>query len=475
MVQNYLGGMKSDPPLINFLFIHKNIYNVALLLIWKLITDLHPRIYNLFLLFPFTLIPYIGKIHGKIDIILIVCEEILSLLSISLTNLLFYEQIFFTFFHKYMISAIFKREMFSLVYILIYAFFHYSLQLNDHLDLALITINAISQLALILTLPKELQQKQFPIQSLIISLLIENSLNGKIHKHTYLMVIILGLKNYIPSFIFSKFTAENRTTLFYILLSFLLNIYGVIFGIKYGSPSCIGASSLSCFNALSLSLALIADLVSRNEATVRFSYGFSRIKVLLHFTGSLMLLYAAFSVASEAFASLAGAPIYVTKPLPVVLISAADFLITLLGTLYMGNMTITEFFANASVPLLCDIVISSAALISSLLDAVFGMPGVDPYVSLFISSVIVATVVPELATAIPVLMQASPRRVSKYRFKTRFELAEVIEMNLWKAGNNRSVLTMRARCEDRDTAEVREELAEYLSNRSVEDTCIEVI
>ena len=305
--------------------------------------------------------------------------------------------------------------------------------------------------------------QNFPSKSMIFALILDSMMGQKIRKISFILSIFLYTVRYPKSFPVIRIESENVYSFIYIVASFSVNIYGLIYGLNNGSTALVSSSVLSIYNACSLVVVLFGDLVSHSPPNKQYSYGLHGIKHVFKFTSSLIILSSAYNLLMETSSGCLLPAIFVKSPWPVVFISTADFIMTLIGATTIGNFSITSY------SLLCDIFISSSALISALFDTIFDLPQFDTIVSFVVCLILFVTLVNEIRGALNHLSLFSSKR-AKNVILGKVGLDQNTECHIWNTGSAVNVVTLNCYVPKEKREQVRRATNEFFGDRMFDPT-----
>lgn len=175
------------------------------------------------------------------------------------------------------------------------------------------------------------------------------------------------------------------------------------------------------FDCTALLVGLYASLLSRWKPTRLYSYGYGRVEVLSGFVNGLFLVVIALFVLEEAMDRLVDPPNVSTDKL--LFVSVAGFLVNLIGIITFsrshshshgghghshGGHAHNTNMQGVFLHILADTMGSVGVIISSLLIQQYGWYIVDPICSLFISILILISVLPLLKDSAEILLLATP-------------------------------------------------------------------
>ena len=428
-------------------------------------------VFDFFLTFIFHF-PYFYKKTSKIKSSLIMSLEMLFDLSLVLADINFSTTLFFAFLHMTIIFQLIERNQLVIITIIseFYFVFNYPHTFTNQ-NIIFIVCSIIPEVSFYFVLKDDEFQRQmkglfynFPSKIMIACMLVDIIIfRADVDKKIFPISIILAFVDY-PDFLkYAKFTKGNVFSFLYIMCSLSINIYGVTYGVNNGASSLISSSTLSLYNTISLAIVLAGDLNSRLSPDKRFSFGYKYSTDVFHFVNSLIILFSAFNLWTEFQSSALSPVIYVKRPFPLVLISACDFLLTLIGAVTIGHTKITTF------TILNDIFNSSAALISSLFDSIFNLPQADHLISAAIVITIFTTAMPELAEAARSLFMRSSEKM-KHHLISRFSLDEKNTDLFFIFSNPHNQLVIKTKMLEENRETFVTELTHYCTSKNIELT-----
>lgn len=173
------------------------------------------------------------------------------------------------------------------------------------------------------------------------------------------------------------------------------------------------------FDCTALLVGLYASLMSRWKPTRLYSYGYGRVEVLSGFVNGLFLLVIALFILEEALDRLLDPPNVSTDRL--LFVSVAGFSVNLIGIFtfsqnhshsHGGGHTHNTNMQGVFLHVLADTMGSVGVIISSLLILQFGWYVADPICSMFISILILISILPLLKDSAEILLLATPSHMT---------------------------------------------------------------
>lgn len=363
-----------------------------------------------------------------------------------------------------MISQFSKRSPMCLITLFSEIYFLYCTpEVLANNSIVFIGFSIISQVALHVLNDKGSKFANFPSKTMITALLIDVLHGNKIHKTIFLLSVVLSHIFY-PDFIRNTLLSkENLYSIIYLAASFTLNIHGMCYGQEKGSTALLSSSILSLYNSVSLTVVLAGDLISRMKSNSIYSFGYKNVKQVFKFVSSSIILFSAYNLLDEAIAEFFEEQIFVKNPWPIVLISASDFALTLVGALTIGNVNLTSF------TLLSDISISCAALISALFDSIFDLPQFDRLISIVIVVMICMTAIPEVLEAVESLLLI-PNEKTKQNIIKVFKLNPETTFIYLSFASPKNEICISCCANENEKEKLREEMQKYFNDRNIELT-----
>ena len=434
-------------------------------LIYQINSKYHSIPLNILLILLIFALEYHGR-EGISITKLTVIGSIRLLHSIALltANINYSTLIFLVFINQTMISQFSARSPICLITLFSEIYFLYCTpEVLANNSIVFIGFSIISQIALHVLNDKGSKFSSFPSKTMIFALLIDVLLGKKVHNTIFLLSIVLSYIFY-PDFIRNTLLSkENLYSIMYLITSFTLNIYGICYGQEKGSSALVSSSTLSFCNSVSLTVVLAGDLISRMKSNNIYSFGYKNVKHVFKFVSTSIILFSAYNLLDETVAVLFEEQIFVKNPWPIVLLSAADFALTLIGALTIGNVNLTSF------TLLSDISISCAALISALFDSIFDLPQFDHLVSIVIVGMICMTAIPEVIGAVKSLLLIPNERTKQNIIKV-FKLNPKTTFIYISFSSPRNEICISCSATENEKEKLQEEMQKYFSDRNIELT-----
>lgn len=409
-------------------------------------------------------IPHLFEDMSKHHHIYFIAVECLILTALVTSGLDFSECLFYYFIQQDALTLLREKSP-IIVFILSLEFV--SILFSEHLNniaLGLVGVCFLGQLSIYVVMPSFYENSKFPSKTMIFGMIIDLMCGVRVKSFIFIVSIVLyPVSNYTYASVY-KFTKENLFSFTYLIISFILNIYGIYSGLKIGSGALIGSAELSLYNTISLTIVLFGEVMSREPASPEYSYGKYRIQYIFQFTSVVVILFSAFRLLATNASSCFLDIIYVRNPLKVVMLSLIDFGISIFGVVTLGSGSTTSF------SLLCDIFISSSALISALFDYIFNLPAFDLFISYLIVGTIFATTISELRDAIQPLNLVSPRTfVSKTLSKFGLRARNTI-IHFWNLGSKKDILVISTHVDEKKLPQTRQTITEYFERKGVDAT-----
>ncbi|EAY23046.1 cation efflux family protein [Trichomonas vaginalis G3] len=408
--------------------------------------------------------PYIFADISKYHHIYLMTAQCLIVTSLVSSGLDFSECLFYFFIQQNTISLLKDRSPIVILLLSLESIFIFNSDHLTHLSIAFIAFCFVGQFAIYIVFPSEFHNLQFPSKTMIFGMLIDLCCGVKVKPFLFLIAVVLyPVSNFTYTSIY-RFTRENLFSFIYLIVSFTMNIYGIMSGIKLGAGPLIISSELSLYNTISLMIVLFGEIIAREPISKEFSYGKGRIKYVFQLTSSIIILYSAFFLLVDNTTSCFMDSIYVRDPSRVVLLSLVDFGISLFGAISIGNAALTSF------SLMCDIFISSSALISSLFDYLFNFPSFDIVISYFIIVTIFITTVSELRDSLYALMLCSSRKLFAKTLNA-FNLSyRTTVFHYWSTGSQRNVINIKTQVSRSNNKTSLKAMKQYFRKKGIEST-----
>ncbi|KAF5308178.1 hypothetical protein FQR65_LT06358 [Abscondita terminalis] len=265
------------------------------------------------------------------------------------------------------------------------------------------------------------------------------------HKDTSGGGILTRIKERINGWMRLIFSDRNSRNLFlFLILNLSFAFVELAYGIWTNSLGLISDSFHMFFDCTGLLAGLAASVITKWKANDKYSYGYVRAEVLAGFVNGLFLLFIAFFIMSEAVERAIEPP--EVKHERLFLVSVLGFLVNMVGiyafqhghghshggshnhshsshghahnshghshdhnieieTLSSGN---SQIMKGVFLHILADTLGSVGVIISAILMQMFGWMIADPICSMFISSLIILSVLPLIKESVIILMQRQP-------------------------------------------------------------------
>ncbi len=181
-------------------------------------------------------------------------------------------------------------------------------------------------------------------------------------------------------------------------------------GLWSGSLALLSDATHMATDALSLLLALIAQIWARREPTSRHSYGHGRIEALAAFVNSLAMLGLTVWIAAEAFARFADP--HGVEGQVVIWIASIGLLVNLAVAYVLSRDRDDLNVRAALVHVIGDLLGSVAALIAGVVITLGGPEWVDPLLSVLVCLLIAKSAVALLRQSYSILMEHVPQTVN---------------------------------------------------------------
>ncbi|KAK5647614.1 hypothetical protein RI129_002506 [Pyrocoelia pectoralis] len=266
------------------------------------------------------------------------------------------------------------------------------------------------------------------------------------HKDTGGGGILTRFKERINGWLRLIFSDRNSRNLFlFLILNLSFAFVELSYGIWTNSLGLISDSFHMFFDCTGLLAGLAASVITKWKANEKYSYGYVRAEVIAGFVNGLFLLFIAFFIMSEAVERAIEPP--EVKHERLFLVSVLGFLVNMVGIyafqhghghshgggsshghshghghahnshghshdhsieidmLSSGN---SQIMKGVFLHILADTLGSVGVIISAILMQMFGWMIADPICSMFISSLIILSVLPLIKDSVVILMQRQP-------------------------------------------------------------------
>ncbi|KAB0804334.1 hypothetical protein PPYR_01304 [Photinus pyralis] len=263
------------------------------------------------------------------------------------------------------------------------------------------------------------------------------------HKDTVGGGILTRIKERLNGWLRLIFADRNSRNLFlFLILNLSFAFVELAYGIWTNSLGLISDSFHMFFDCTGLLAGLAASVITKWKANEKYSYGYVRAEVIAGFVNGLFLLFIAFFIMSEAVERAIEPP--EVKHERLFLVSVLGFLVNMVGIyafqhghshgggsshghshghghahnshghshdhsididLSSGN---SQIMKGVFLHILADTLGSVGVIISAILMQMFGWMIADPICSMFISSLIILSVLPLIKDSVVILMQRQP-------------------------------------------------------------------
>eukprot|EP01029_Cantina_marsupialis_P026364 TRINITY_DN7065_c0_g1_i1.p1 TRINITY_DN7065_c0_g1~~TRINITY_DN7065_c0_g1_i1.p1 ORF type:complete len:780 (-),score=202.56 TRINITY_DN7065_c0_g1_i1:166-2505(-) len=222
-------------------------------------------------------------------------------------------------------------------------------------------------------------------------------------------------------------SSDSRRILLFLILNFAFMFVEILVGLATNSLGLLSDAGHMFFDCASLFIGLVASYVSKWKPDATMSFGYGRCEVLAGFINSIFLVFVALSISMEGLHRLTSTTEINGDNL--LLVSIGGLLVNLVGLFFFhdameghsdddhdhedGNENIQGLFLHV----LADTLGSVGVIVSSGLLQFWGIVWADAVASLFVSVLIVLSVVPLLKTTLQDLMCSCPsNKMEKIQF-----------------------------------------------------------
>ncbi|KAJ1680249.1 hypothetical protein EV182_000384 [Spiromyces aspiralis] len=214
---------------------------------------------------------------------------------------------------------------------------------------------------------------------------------------------------------------ESRSILSFLVLNLSYMLVQIVYGYTTNSLGLLSDAIHMFFDCTALGIGLVASIMSKWQASDRYSYGYTRVEVLAGFANGISLMIISISILCEALGRLIDPPEMETTQLLVV--SVGIFLHVLADT--MG---------------------SAGVIVSTILIKMYGWTGFDPLASILIAGLIFFSVIPLVKSTIRILLLRLPSadhaNIDAMLAETRARFPEIVgfpAVRFWPLSEDRVV------------------------------------
>jgi cobalt-zinc-cadmium efflux system protein len=236
----------------------------------------------------------------------------------------------------------------------------------------------------------------------------------------------------------------NRAFLIGIGLNFGFVVIEAAYGLLSHSIALLADAGHNSSDILSLVLAWGASLLSRQQPTHRYTYGFRGSSILISLLNAVLLLLTLGAIAWEAVQRFAyPQPIAGTTVIGVAVIGIV--INTLTALLFLSGRHQDLNIRGAFLHMAADAGVSAGVVLAGLAIVITGWQWVDPIVSLLIVVVVVVGTWQLLTDSVNLALDAVPTGIEPLAVRTflteRQGVAEVHDLHIWAMSTTETALT----------------------------------
>ncbi|CAI5939549.1 unnamed protein product [Closterium sp. NIES-65] len=251
--------------------------------------------------------------------------------------------------------------------------------------------------------------------------LAEDGVAAKERRRTAALAMLQGAMDHVMS------DSKSRRIALFLLINAAFMIVEFSVGFLSNSLGLISDACHMLFDCAALAIGLYASYISRLDSPSKFAYGYGRFEVLSGFVNAVFLVLIAALIVFESIERILDPPDISTANL--LAVSVGGLVVNMVGLVHGevgagdgegGEACVQEVLTSGSahvdhnmhgifLHVLADTLGSVGVVISTLLIKYKGWMLTDPACSIFISALIISTVIPLLQNSAEIILQRVPR------------------------------------------------------------------
>ena len=240
---------------------------------------------------------------------------------------------------------------------------------------------------------------------------------------------------------------ETITQSFIIAIIINLGFTGVeaVFALLANSSSLLADAGHNLGDVMGLLLALMANMLSKKQATVTFSYGFKRTTILAAIINALILVIASCLISADAIYELLHPG--VVSAMDVIIIASIGIVVNgASAMLFLKDKNADLNVKGAFLHLSADAVISLGVVVAAVLIYFTHWMIIDPIVSLIIVALILVAGFGLLRDSLNLVMDAVPKHIKPSAVINYLESLKYVQgahhLHIWALSTRENALTV---------------------------------